>query len=205
MRHVISGLVLLLASALANSTDNSLPAANETFRKQLLDQLAHQTTKHFYFRQQKKIAVLNKPLVTEGELWLQDSSPGKPGTVIWDTHKPYQIRYELNRDFIREIDSAGSRTINPGTNPLAAAMTEAMMAAFSGHWEQGNTLAQIVARGTDTNWQLDITPRSTDLQKLISHLQIQGSQQLITRITIIESNNDSTTIDLRTEELPTGS
>jgi len=164
---------------------------NSALQENILQLLVSQPQKKFHFVQEKKLAMLNKPLITEGELLLKEDN-----VVIWDIQKPYAIRYELHRNFIKETDANGERTISPGTNPLAAALTEAMMAIFSGHWENQENLAHLSADGTIAKWKLDVTPRSTDLQKLIQHITVDGSTNAITQINIIESNNDSTVIHL---------
>jgi hypothetical protein len=171
----------------ADQAENS----NPVLQARILQQLANQSQKKFHFLQEKKLAILSKPLVTEGELLLKEND-----TLIWDIQQPYAIRYELHPGLIKEMDANGERTMPTGSNPLAAALTQVMVAAFSGHWENRNDLAKVSAYGTETAWELEIIPYSIDLQKLIQGITVNGSNSNIHQINILEINHDSTVIHL---------
>lgn len=171
-------------------------AGDTHLRDQIMANLGKQTKKHFHFVQEKKLAILDKPLITEGELLLD-----KNNVVTWDIQKPYSLRYILTPDTIREIDTQGERTLQTGQNPIAAALTQAMASTFSGQWQDENELATIAATGTLDNWQLLITPQAAELKPLIKTLFVTGSDSNIASVVIAESNGDTTTIHL--QALPT--
>jgi hypothetical protein len=185
MTRFLALLAISLLSVLSYADDTHL-------RDQIMASLGKQTQKHFHFVQEKKLAILDKPLITEGELLLD-----KNNVVTWDIQKPYSLRYVLTPDTIREIDAQGERTLQTGQNPIAAALTQAMASTFSGQWQDKNELATIVATGTLDNWQLLITPQATELKPLIKTLSVTGSNGDIASIVIAESNGDSTTIHLK--------
>lgn len=195
MKRSFVWLAFLCLSALVHADDKPL-------REHVLASLAKQTQKHFYFVQEKKLAMLEKPLVTEGELQLDENPQNKSHTVTWDIQKPYALRYVLTRDTIREIDAQGERTLQVGQNPIAAALTQAMTATFSGQWKDTDTLANIAATGTPADWQLQITPLAAELQPLIKTISVAGNEGIISSIVIAESNGDSTTIHLKTLSSP---
>ena len=180
-------------------------ADDSHLRDQILDNLAKQPQKHFHFVQEKKLAMLDKPLITEGELLLEQNPPNSSNknsnnnsnTVTWDIQKPYTLRYILTPDTIREIDAQGERTLQIGQNPIAAAMTQAMTSTFSGQWKDNASLATITATGALSSWQLLITPQAAELQPLIKTLAVTGNEGIITSIVIAETNGDSTTIHLQ--------
>lgn len=178
--------VLAITSSLASLADSGL-------RDSILASLAAQPQKHFSFVQEKKLAMLEKPLVTSGELLVSADR-----RVVWDIRQPYEMRYEISGNTIREIDANGERVIHAGGNPLAAALSEAMAAAFSGQWQGKEELATVTAEGTHANWILHVTPHSADLRKLVGNIDVHGSQQAITTVQISESNGDSTLIHLQT-------
>ncbi len=181
---LVLALIALPCTALADNT---------ALRDSILSQLAQQKNRHFYFVQEKKLAMLDKPLITEGELLLDDKQ-----TVTWDIQKPFALRYVLTPTSIREIDAQGERNLQTGQNPLAAALTQAMTATFSGQWRDDNALATVTASGDQQQWQLQITPRSAELQTLIQSMTVDGQQKTINTVTILESNGDRAVIHLRT-------
>jgi len=193
----LPGTIAASAKTSANNSDQKDP-----FTDQVLAALSDHVDKHFYFRQEKKLAILKNPLITDGELFLKESENPADAMVIWDIQHPYKIRYELQQDNIKEIDNNidnennGGRIIPSSSNPLAAALTEAMIAAFSGHWENKENLAIVQAEGSMNDWTLNITPRSSELQKLIKHIVLKGSNNMVKQVNILEQNNDSTTIYL---------
>lgn len=190
--------ILLAACLLSALSYSELSYAdNNQLRDQILANLGKQTQKHFHFVQEKKLAILDKPLITEGELLLGDHN-----TVTWDIQKPYSLRYILTPDTIREIDAQGERTLQTGQNPIAAALTQAMTSTFSGQWQNSDALATITATGTLDSWQLLITPQAAELQPLIKTLSVAGSNGNIASIVIAESNGDSTAIYLKTLTTP---
>lgn len=190
MKRSFVWLVFFCLSAMAHADDNPL-------RDHVLASLAKQSQKHFYFVQEKKLAMLDKPLVTEGELLLDENPHNKSHTITWDIQKPYALRYVLTRDTIREIDAQGERTLQVGQNPIAAALTQAMTATFSGQWKDTDALANITATGTPTDWQLQIQPLAAELQPLIKTISVAGNEGIISSVVIAESNGDSTTIHLQ--------
>ena len=193
MKHCIRTLAQLSCLLIAILSAHVAYADDSALRDNILHKLAQQKNRHFHFVQEKKLALLDKPLITEGELLLDEQQ-----TVTWDIQKPVALRYELTATSIREIDAQGERTLQTGQNPLAAALTQAMTATFSGQWKPDNTLAAISATGNAQQWQLHITPRSTELQTLIQTMTVDGTQQTINTVTIIESNGDRAVIRLRT-------
>lgn len=180
-------LILLAAPYHAAHADDT------ALRDSILSQLSKQKNRHFHFVQEKKLAVLDKPLITEGELLLDEQQ-----TVTWDIQKPFALRYVLTPNSIREIDAQGERTLQTGQNPLATALTQAMTTTFSGQWRDNNTLASVTATGNTQQWQLHITPQSAELQPLIKTMVVNGEHGSITTVTIAESNGDSTVIHLQT-------
>jgi hypothetical protein len=169
-----------------------LHADDTALKKAILQQLAKHTAQQFHFVQTKKIAVLEKPLITEGTLALDGNN-----TVIWDIQKPYALRYIITAETIREIDAQGEHTTAIGQNPIAAALTQAISSTLSGQWQDNNTLTTLVASGTMDAWVLHVTPKNTELQKLIQSLTVTGEQNNISTIVIAESNGDNTTIHLQ--------
>lgn len=190
MKRCYVVLAFAFLSALVNADDKQL-------RDHVLASLAKQTHKHFYFVQEKKLAILDKPLVTEGELQLDENPQSKTHTVTWDIQKPYALRYVLTRDTIREIDAQGERTLQVGQNPIAAALTQAMTSTFSGQWQDTDALANITATGTPADWQLQVTTLAAELQPLIKTITVAGAEGIISSIVIAESNGDSTSIHLQ--------
>jgi hypothetical protein len=190
--------MLLLSGLLSIFFLSTIALADDAhLRDQILASLAKQPEKHFHFVQEKKLAMLDKPLITEGELLLAQNTSNNSTTVTWDIQKPYTLRYILTADTIREIDAQGERTLQIGQNPIAAAMTQAMTATFSGQWQDNNALAHIVATGKFSAWQLLITPQAVELQPLIKTLSVTGREGVIASIVIAESNGDSTSIHLQ--------
>lgn len=165
--------------------------ADDALQQQVLEQLASSPDKHFSFRQEKKLAVLQQPLITEGELHIDPAHK-----ITWDIRKPYVLRYELTPEYIREIGAEGEKLLKPGQNPIAAALTQTMAATLSGNWTDSHAQAHLQAEGSIAHWQLTITPTADALKPLITLIHVQGAAEYIERILITETNGDSTAIQL---------
>lgn len=182
----------VLPVALAVLCCSGAASADDALREKVLKALASQPVKHFHFVQEKKLAVLNKPLITEGELTVNSNH-----AVSWQIQQPYSMRYDIEGNRIRETDAQGTRDIATGNNPLAAALNEAMSATFSGQWSAQQQVATVTADGTPANWQLQIVPRNVDLQKLVSHITVRGADSQMQQVSIAETNGDNTLIRLQ--------
>lgn len=185
MRKLLS-CTLLLCLALSARAEYT-----GDLRQSLMQALSQQPLRHFRFVQEKKLAMLGKPLITEGELQL-----GIDQTVTWDIRKPYQLRYVITQDRIREIDDKGERVLMTGQNPLATALNQAMTATFSGQWQEAEAVAAVTVSGNPDDWQLHVTPLTTELQGLIASITVSGHQNQIDSVVIAEQNGDSATIRL---------
>lgn len=165
--------------------------ADDALRDRILTELTQHPEKHFRFQQEKKLAVLTQALVTRGVLHTDQQQ-----RIIWEIQEPYTLRYELTRDEIRETDTQGTRSIKPAQNPIAAALTTALSATFTGHWQEQNALTHIEASGNNTQWTLEITPLAEALKPILKSIVVEGSTHTIHRIHITETNGDSTDIQL---------
>lgn len=166
--------------------------ADDALRDQVLRALSTQPQRHFSFVQEKKLAVLANPLITEGEMLIAGEHD-----ITWDIRKPYVMRYEIHGEHVRETDENGTRVIAIGGNPLASALAEAMATAFSGHWRAQDSITDVHVEGSLQQWQIHITPRKDDFKKIIARIDAEGSAALIHSVKILESNGDSTLIRLQ--------
>lgn len=184
-------LLACLGAALCLAIPVQAYMTGDALREHILATLASQPLRGFHFVQEKKLAILSKPLISEGELRFSQNQ-----TVIWDIHQPYALRYELSHEQVRESGPQGERVLPIGQNPVAAALAQVMAATFSGQWQHSGHLASVTATGEPGKWQLQITPHSEELQALVSSIVVNGHEGLIERIVITEKNGDTATIRL---------
>lgn len=157
----------------------------------LLAQIAAQTARHQIvearFIQNKQMAALKRPLVTEGRLVYS-----KAHGVLWQIEKPYRIAYLLGEQQIVEIAADGSRKQRgvkdiPGLSQVGriframlGADTDTLQAQFD-----------IQADGNPADWNIHLQPKQAQVRQFLAALHLTGGQ-FVQTIHIDEASGDQT-------------
>lgn len=192
-RLLIAALLLSL-SAMADSVfDHPLPeqpADGQAFAE-ALDQLQDVEVLRADFRQRKQIEALSRPLISSGTI-LFASERG----VYWQTQTPFPAVSLILPGEIRQRNDDGTwRVTTAGDQPMIRTFTDLFLATFSGDASQLRDHFELFFSGDKRAWQLGLKPRDSQLQKAIRHIIVSGGENLDS-VTIVETNGDSTTIEL---------
>jgi hypothetical protein len=131
------------------------------------------------FRQEKKIKVLKKPLVSAG-IFIYHRSRG----VVWQTLTPVPSMLLVNQT--RLLTAQGEQALPPAFGRVFIAM-------FGGDLEAMQDGFEIAGTNGEAEWQLHLQPKDPLLQKIIAEMQLSGDTTL-RQIHIKEANGNSTRI-----------
>jgi hypothetical protein len=131
------------------------------------------------FRQEKKIRVLKKPLISTG-LFVYHRSKG----VIWQTLEPVPSMLVVNQT--RLLTTQGEQTLPPAFGRVFTAM-------FGGDLQTMKEGFDISGANDKSAWKLQLKPKDALLQKVITAMQLTGNQEL-QQIEIEEANGNFTRI-----------
>ncbi len=180
MRFVFT---LLIIVCLPVSADNSLLEALSNKAKNV-ERLSG------VFIQNRKIAVLPLPLISEGEF----SYHYQTG-MVWNTLKPVQTKIH--------ITSQGIQTENSELSPQivgSAQLAKILLGIFSGSLEALTEQFFIEVNGDITAWHLHLTPRNEVVASQITFIDIRGIETTES-VAIADANGDRSDLSFITHEL----
>lgn len=182
----------------SNDSATTLPAqATTRLSLALLDHLQQSLrtvqTVESDFVQEKKLAILDHPLIIKGHFALQ-----KPDRLIWIVHEPVRYAVRIEGEEVRQWDEDTNHVdvIHLGGDPTFKAVSEQIQAWFLGNYDA-------LAKSYDVDvlsekpLSLNFSPKSdTMVAKVISHVQVTFSDDdtYINTMVIDEAGGDSTTI-----------
>jgi hypothetical protein len=129
------------------------------------------------FRQEKKIKVLKKPLVSTGT-FVYHRSRG----VIWHTLTPVPSMLLVNQT--RLMTAQGEQALPPAFGRVFTAM-------FGGDLQAMRAGFEITATNAESAWQLQLIPKDALLRKIIAEMRLSGDKEL-SQIDIDETNGNFT-------------
>jgi outer membrane lipoprotein-sorting protein len=145
------------------------------------------------FVQEKKLAILDHPLVIKGHFGL-----AKPDRLIWIVHEPVRYAVRIEGEEVRQWDEDTNHVdvIHLAGDPTFKAVSEQIQAWFLGNYDT-------LAKSYDVNvlnenpLSLEFIPKSdTMVAKVISRVKVtfSGDQRYIETMVIDEAGGDSNTI-----------
>lgn len=138
------------------------------------------------FTQERRLKILTKPLVSEGQL---NYFSGKG--IIWEIEIPIKSKVIISQNKITEINL----NENPVSRPNLGGIYTALDALFNGNKGIINKNFTINYDGSIKNWHIELTPKFAPLNKIFKTIEMHGENQ-IKRITLNDNNQDSTVITL---------
>ncbi len=162
----------------------------------ILKKLQKNSVLRSQFKQSRHLKILSRPIISEGQL-NYFSGTG----IIWDIRKPIQSKIIISQNKITEIDANHKITRRPNPGGIYTLLD----ALFNGNSQILKQNFDIKHDLSTENWRLELTPKSSPLNKAFKTIEIQGQQQ-IKRITLNDINSDSTVITLsstNTEQMMT--
>ena len=140
------------------------------------------------FSQEKHIKVLAKPLKSSGYLLLADND-----AVVWQTLKPIKSTTVITESEFKQFnknDQPVSMPANADTQ-TSQLISSTFLAILSGNLNDLHANFDLVAVCDQANWEISLTPTHPRIQRLIKHIQIDGSAH-IEHLSFTEANDDTT-------------
>ncbi|MBS1207758.1 MAG: putative transrane protein [Proteobacteria bacterium] len=169
-RHILAALLTGLLAA------NSLAADWQI--NTLMQQLALSKSGHASFVEKKYIGIVDKPVVSSGELFFT-----APDKLEKRTLKPRAESLVLDgqRLTIDRPDKA-RLSLNLQDYPEAAAFVESIRGTLAGDKSALEKVYRLTLNGTQEKWQLILLPKYSRMSDLVSRIVVNGTQGEIRRI-----------------------
>lgn len=138
------------------------------------------------FREEKRIALLEEPLISEGVLHF--SPPARLARLV---ERPAAAAMVLDGDALRLTDARGTERIDLQRMPVVRAFVDAFRAVLAGDAAAlDRAFRTRLRREADGSWTLGLSPRVRAVARAIRWIELSGRDVRIARLRIIEVSGD---------------
>ena len=161
---------------------------------QVAERLNEQKIIFAEFNQEKRIAVLLKPLLSSGKLFFSVDD----GLCI-ETEKPFYNLLSITPTAVFQKDQDLEKTsVLPEGEALASNLSSIFLAVFSGDHALLESNFHLFAAGDPDNWKIGLKPRDRLVRSFLQSIVLTGNSS-ITAVEFLEENGDLTVISLSPE------
>ncbi|SAK58287.1 signal peptide protein [Caballeronia catudaia] len=163
-RALIAAALFLSASAQAANADPALVS-------QVTSRLAQMKGVRARFTQTQTLSAMKQPLVSTGMLVFQ-----RDRGVIWRVDTPYAATYVITDAGVAEVDANGRRVRTKSAQGVrgVAQVSKMMRAMLGGDLSALYSQFDVDARGSASDWTLDLKPNQPQLAQAMAGLHMTG-------------------------------
>lgn len=144
------------------------------------------------FVEKKSVRVLERPLVSSGELRFE-----APDRLEKRTLRPRPEVLRLDGDTLTLERGERRLQLSLRSHPEAGAFVESIRATLAGDRAALERVYALRLEGSERSWVLTLTPRDPGMARLVERIRIAGQGAEVTVIEILQANGDSTLISVQ--------
>jgi len=187
----VLGLAVLL---LVGAATAAAPSGNKTVTKAgtdldaLLAQFRKAPGLFARFKEEKRLAMLDAPLVTEGTIHFMP-----PARLARRAEKPLASTLLIDGNGLQFGDADGHQSMDLATNPVARLFVDSFVMLLAGDRAGLERIFKVQFQPRPNGaWQLLLLPRVSPMDKVIKDLSLQGEGLTLRTLDVRESNGDAT-------------
>jgi outer membrane lipoprotein-sorting protein len=191
-------LALLTAALLgAGAESPALPSGSLTLEA-LMQRMASTTGVRAEFREEKILALLEAPLVSEGTLYFVP-----PARMARITSSPGPSALVIDGGTLSYTDEAGASDVELSGNPVARSVAENFVVLFAGDLAALRERYEVGFGAEGTRWRMQLTPKASPLSQFIASVELRGDGPEMQEMVIREADGDRTITRFRRVETDT--
>ena len=139
-----------------------------------------------HFREEKHIALLAQPLVSEGTVHY-----APPGRIARHTLTPSPSSVVLDGTTLRFGDATSEHSIDTGASPVVRAFVDSFLAILAG--DRASLERSFVVdfhNPAGQKWEIALVPRDPTLARIIREIRFAGDDVVISQMRIREASGD---------------
>jgi len=183
---VVAGLAALCALGLGHARADGVTLDG------LLGEFAAMPGLRATFREEKRIALLEEPLVSEGTLHF-----APPGRLARHVTSPSPSSVVIDGDRLLFGDAKGTRELDLAARPPVRAFVDAFVKLLAGDRPGLERLFTVELEPRGSAWRLVLRPRSSPLKDVFDRLEAEGTGVVLSRLGVFERSGDSTETTFR--------
>lgn len=179
-------LLALLAAAWAGAESPAIPSGPLTLEA-LMQRMASTTGVRAEFREEKTLALLESPLVSEGKLYFIP-----PSRMARITTRPGASALVIDGQKMSYTDEAGASDVDLAGNRVARTIVENFVVLFAGDLAALRERYRVEFESEQLRWRILLTPRAAPLSQFIAAVELRGDGPALEEMTIREADGDRT-------------
>lgn len=144
------------------------------------------------FIEKKSLRVLDRPLVSTGELRFE-----APDRLEKRTLHPQPELLQLEGDTLTLERGDRRLRLDLRANPEVAALVESIRGTLAGDRAALERVYRLQLEGSESSWALTLRPRDEAMASLVQRIRIAGRRANISVIEILHPNGDSTLMSVQ--------
>ena len=179
-------LTLLISATTAHAapTPAAVPALT---LDSLMSQFRAVTGLEAKFHEEKKMALLSAPLLSEGAIYFS-----APDRFVRETTAPAKSTLRVDSHELRFGDASGTQAIPLDGNPVVRLFVDAFVKVLQGDREALERIFAIELKTAGKGWQLILKPKVAPMTQVIDRLELFGSGVAIDKMLLFEVDGDET-------------
>jgi outer membrane lipoprotein-sorting protein len=179
-------LLVLLAAASAGAESPAIPSGPLTLEA-LMQRMASTSGVRAEFREEKRLALLETPLLSEGTLYFIP-----PSRMARITTRPGASKLVIDGERMSYSDETGGSSMDLAGNRVARTIVENFVVLFAGDLTALRERYQVEFASQELRWRIQLTPKAAPLSQFIAGVELRGDGPALEEMTILEADGDRT-------------
>jgi len=182
---VAAGVLMLLAGA---GAQESARAVEGTLTLEaLMHHLATTSGVRAEFHEVKEIALLERPLESDGTIYFVP-----PRRMARYTTKPTRSAFVLDGPHLSFRDETGHENVDLSEHRIARTIIDNLVVLFNGDLEALRARYDVGFEAQGSRWKLDLVPRDSRVRSVVSRVVLRGDDAALEQMVVSEAGGDRT-------------
>lgn len=191
MKKTLFAIVLIIASITAFAQTPLNNSQSQEVMELLTETASSMQTMQCRFVQEKTMAMLAEPSVSEGLMYYS-----APNQLRWEYTTPYAFALVVNGERIVKVTDGKAEVLDGKSNRMYQGMVGLIMGSASGKSLFDTSTFDITLYDDNAFWKAEMTPKRRDLKRMFNQLVFHFNKQTngISHMEFIEPGGDITSI-----------
>ena len=191
-------LALLMAATVGAGAESPAIPSGPLTLEALMQRMSSTTGVRAEFREEKTLALLETPLVSEGTLYFVP-----PSRLARITTRPGASALVIDGGRMSYTDEAGESDVDLSGNRVARSIVENFIVLFGGDLAALRERYRVEFGAEGTRWHMQLTPKTAPLTQFIASVEMRGVGPELEEMVIREADGDRTVTRFRQVETDT--
>lgn len=185
---LIAPLVLGLTGLIAAAQGPTAASENQNELHKVLARFASIPGLSARFHEEKRIALLIKPIVSQGSVYF-----AAPKRFARHVDQPEKSRLAIDGSELRIIDASGTHSIRLDSQPILRIIVGTFIQVLRGDRQALERTYRIGFSGTaGGEWSITLKPNKEVLSRVLDEVRVRGRGAIVEQLEIRETNGDRT-------------